>query len=109
MRRLTPLAAFLAAFCVLPSTLAQVIHFSPEERLDTIDAALIATAKHSIDLVGRHSKIGGMDGRSAQKRASADGLANASCPTLCCHSRSFRYATTAQLPDVRRGGDGATP
>jgi hypothetical protein len=46
MRRLTPLAAFLAAFCVLPSAFAQEIHFSPEERLDVIDAAFIATAKH---------------------------------------------------------------
>jgi hypothetical protein len=67
MRRLTPLAAFLAARCVLPSAFALEIHFSPEERLDAIDAAFIATAKHSIDLVGRHSKIGGMDGRCAQE------------------------------------------
>ncbi len=29
---------------------AQEIHFSPEERLDAIDAGLIATAKYSIDL-----------------------------------------------------------
>ena len=29
---------------------AQEVHFSPEERLDAIDAALIATAKSSIDL-----------------------------------------------------------
>ena len=26
------------------------IHFSPEERLDAIDAAVIATARNSIDL-----------------------------------------------------------
>ncbi len=69
MRRLTPLAAFLAAFCVLPSAFALEIHFSPEERLDAIEAAFIATAKHSIDLVGRHSKIGGMDGRYAHRAA----------------------------------------
>jgi phosphatidylserine/phosphatidylglycerophosphate/cardiolipin synthase-like enzyme len=30
--------------------IAQEVHFSPEERLDAIDAALIATAKNSIDL-----------------------------------------------------------
>ena len=30
--------------------LAQEIHYSPEERLDAIDAALIATARSSIDL-----------------------------------------------------------
>ncbi len=29
---------------------AQEVHFSPQERLDAIDAALIATAKSSIDL-----------------------------------------------------------
>jgi phosphatidylserine/phosphatidylglycerophosphate/cardiolipin synthase-like enzyme len=32
------------------SASAQELHFSPEERLDTIDAALIGTAKRSIDL-----------------------------------------------------------
>jgi phosphatidylserine/phosphatidylglycerophosphate/cardiolipin synthase-like enzyme len=30
--------------------MSQEVHFSPEERLDAIDAALIATAKQSIDL-----------------------------------------------------------
>ena len=30
--------------------MAQEVHYSPEERLDAIDAALIATAKRSIDL-----------------------------------------------------------
>jgi hypothetical protein len=30
--------------------ISQEVHFSPEERLDAIDAALIATAKQSIDL-----------------------------------------------------------
>ena len=42
----------LALFCVIFSgqfALAQEVHFSPEERLDAIDAALIATAKQSID------------------------------------------------------------
>jgi len=29
---------------------AQEVHYSPEERLDAIDASLIATAKTSIDL-----------------------------------------------------------
>ena len=37
-------------FLVTHSALAQKVHFSPEERLDIIDAALIATAKSSIDL-----------------------------------------------------------
>lgn len=32
------------------SAFAQEIHFSPEERLDTIDAKLIGTAKSSLDL-----------------------------------------------------------
>jgi PLD-like domain len=42
--------AGLAVFCLLPPALAQEIHFSPEERLDAIDATLIATARSSIDL-----------------------------------------------------------
>ena len=50
MRCSRALAAFFAAFWFLPSAFAQEIHFSPEERLDSIDAALIATAKNSIDL-----------------------------------------------------------
>jgi phosphatidylserine/phosphatidylglycerophosphate/cardiolipin synthase-like enzyme len=43
-------AAFLALLCAFASALAQEIHYSPEERLDAIDAALIGTAKYSIDL-----------------------------------------------------------
>ena len=43
-------AAFLATLCALPIASAQEVHFSPEERLDAIDAALIGTAKQSIDL-----------------------------------------------------------
>jgi phosphatidylserine/phosphatidylglycerophosphate/cardiolipin synthase-like enzyme len=42
----------LALSCVVFSvqfTFAQEVHFSPEERLDAIDAALIAAAKQSID------------------------------------------------------------
>ena len=39
-----------ALFLVTHSALAQEVHFSPEERLDVIDAALIATARSSIDL-----------------------------------------------------------
>jgi phosphatidylserine/phosphatidylglycerophosphate/cardiolipin synthase-like enzyme len=35
---------------LLCPALAEEIHFSPQERLDLIDAALIATAKNSIDL-----------------------------------------------------------
>jgi len=43
------LAAWLGASG--PSgAIAEEVHFSPEERLDAIDAALIATAKNSIDL-----------------------------------------------------------
>src|SRR5271165_5071043 len=42
--------AFLATLRALPIAFAQEVHFSPEERLDAIDAALIATAKSSIDL-----------------------------------------------------------
>ncbi len=34
----------------VPRSLGQEVHYSPEERLDAIDAALIATAKRSIDL-----------------------------------------------------------
>ena len=40
----------LAAVCAVSAALAQEVHYSPEERLDAIDAALIATAKRSIDL-----------------------------------------------------------
>src|SRR5271166_168376 len=42
--------AFLATLRALPIAFAQEVHFSPEERLDAIDAALIGTAKQSIDL-----------------------------------------------------------
>jgi phosphatidylserine/phosphatidylglycerophosphate/cardiolipin synthase-like enzyme len=40
----------LATLFALPIASAQEVHFSPEERLDAIDAALIGTAKLSIDL-----------------------------------------------------------
>ncbi len=39
----------LAAVCAVMAALGQEVHYSPEERLDAIDAALIATAKNSID------------------------------------------------------------
>ena len=42
-------AVLLMAGCAVTDTLAQDVHYSPEERLDAIDAALIATAKRSID------------------------------------------------------------
>jgi phosphatidylserine/phosphatidylglycerophosphate/cardiolipin synthase-like enzyme len=43
-------AVFLAVGLVnSPSLSAQEVHFSPDERLDLIDVALIATAKVSID------------------------------------------------------------
>jgi hypothetical protein len=40
----------LAALFMISPAMAQAVHYSPEERLDAIDAALIATAKRSIDL-----------------------------------------------------------
>lgn len=40
----------LRALLLMSSSTAQEIHYSPEERLDAIDAALIATAATSIDL-----------------------------------------------------------
>jgi hypothetical protein len=40
----------LAILSLIRRALAQEVHYSPEERLDAIDAALIATAKSSIDL-----------------------------------------------------------
>lgn len=43
-------AAFLLMLGVSSSAIAQEIYFSPEERLDAIDAALIASARSSIDL-----------------------------------------------------------
>jgi hypothetical protein len=43
------ISAGLAALCSLSPALAQEIHFSPEERLDAIEAALIVTARISID------------------------------------------------------------
>jgi len=42
-------AVLLMTGCAVTATLAQDVHYSPEERLDAIDAALIATAKRSID------------------------------------------------------------
>jgi phosphatidylserine/phosphatidylglycerophosphate/cardiolipin synthase-like enzyme len=45
-------STFLGLLAVLlgaGASLAQEVHFSPEERLDVIDAALIGTAKQSID------------------------------------------------------------
>jgi phosphatidylserine/phosphatidylglycerophosphate/cardiolipin synthase-like enzyme len=39
-----------ALLLVTHSALAQEVHFSPEERLDAIDAGLIANAKSSIDI-----------------------------------------------------------
>ena len=41
------LAALISA---IPPALAQEVHYSPEERLDAIDVALIGTARSSIDL-----------------------------------------------------------
>ena len=41
-------SAMLAALCASVA-LAQEVHYSPEERLDAIDAALIASATRSID------------------------------------------------------------
>ena len=40
----------LTAVCAVSAALAQEVHFSPEERLDGIDVALIGTARSSIDL-----------------------------------------------------------
>jgi phosphatidylserine/phosphatidylglycerophosphate/cardiolipin synthase-like enzyme len=39
----------LTALFAASAAIAQEVHFSPEERLDAIDAGLIATAKGSID------------------------------------------------------------
>ncbi len=45
------LARIIGALLLMTvSALGQEIHFSPEERLDAIDAQLIATARNSIDL-----------------------------------------------------------
>jgi phosphatidylserine/phosphatidylglycerophosphate/cardiolipin synthase-like enzyme len=41
--------SLLAATCAVTAALAQEIHFSPEERLDAIDVAVIEGAKRSID------------------------------------------------------------
>jgi phosphatidylserine/phosphatidylglycerophosphate/cardiolipin synthase-like enzyme len=43
-------AWILLAMLCAAVTAAQEVHYSPEERLDAIDAAIIATAKNSIDL-----------------------------------------------------------
>jgi hypothetical protein len=43
------LSALFAVVCAIGATLAQEVHYSPEERLDAIDAALIDGAKRSID------------------------------------------------------------
>ncbi len=42
--------AGLTALGIAAGALAQEVHYAPEERLDAIDAALIATARQSIDL-----------------------------------------------------------
>jgi phosphatidylserine/phosphatidylglycerophosphate/cardiolipin synthase-like enzyme len=45
------IARVLSATLLIASlAFAQEVHYSPEERLDAIDAALIGTAKNSIDL-----------------------------------------------------------
>jgi phosphatidylserine/phosphatidylglycerophosphate/cardiolipin synthase-like enzyme len=46
---LEPLPHKLVAFALLVAASAQGVGFSPEERLDAIDAALIAGAKRTID------------------------------------------------------------
>jgi phosphatidylserine/phosphatidylglycerophosphate/cardiolipin synthase-like enzyme len=47
---MTIVRALGALFLMTSSILAQEVHFSPEERLDAIETALIATAGNSIDL-----------------------------------------------------------
>jgi phosphatidylserine/phosphatidylglycerophosphate/cardiolipin synthase-like enzyme len=47
--RLTIILSWALSAAPVP-VMSQEVHFSPEERLDAIDAALIATAKQSIDL-----------------------------------------------------------
>ncbi len=47
MRAIIASAAALAA---ISTTMAQEVHYAPEERLDAIDAALIGGSKQSIDL-----------------------------------------------------------
>jgi phosphatidylserine/phosphatidylglycerophosphate/cardiolipin synthase-like enzyme len=42
--------AGIATALAVGGALAQEVHYAPEERLDVIDAALIATAKQSVDL-----------------------------------------------------------
>ena len=44
------LARFVVAFCLLRNAFAQEIHFSPEERLVAIDAALIR--RQALDRLG---------------------------------------------------------
>lgn len=46
---MTRVLIVLALLLLTSAARAQEVHFSPEERLDTIDAELIATAKNSID------------------------------------------------------------
>jgi len=63
-----PLIAFVA--------LAQEVHYSPEERLDVIDAALVATAKNSIDLGCAH----GPDSPRRAQRCRAARRRDPDCP-----------------------------
>jgi phosphatidylserine/phosphatidylglycerophosphate/cardiolipin synthase-like enzyme len=52
-RRLPPRAAFgflLTAWLASSGAAAQEVHFSPEERLDTVDVALLSGARIAIDL-----------------------------------------------------------
>lgn len=50
MARILTVVALLSVFDQVAVSAAQDIHYAPEERLDAIDAALIATARQSIDL-----------------------------------------------------------
>ena len=50
IRQFIATLALVAIAASASAASAQEVHFSPEERLDAIDAALIATAKNSIDL-----------------------------------------------------------
>ena len=43
-------AGVLVPLCVVTDAVGQEVHYAPEERLDAIDAGLIAGAKRSIDL-----------------------------------------------------------
>ena len=70
-RFLSAVLAGLMAGCAVTATLAQEVHYSPEERPDAIDAALIATANARLTSRPTPSRIPSFSMRSTRPSAAA--------------------------------------